>query len=118
MFHHTRGRHRVANQQPQRRRRNRRQHDSADADDAEETCEQLKGNIEIIDQQIADIDEKLRTSAAAKDGSSGAATRTWAPIVVKVRFPPKPQSDHWLSSRCASTQHDSHSSISDFHHDH
>ncbi len=33
-------------------------------------------------------------AAAAKDGSSGAATRTWAPIVVKVRFPPKPQSDH------------------------
>lgn len=38
--------------------------------------------------------EAAADAAAAKDDPAAATKRTWAPVIVKVRFPSKPQSDH------------------------
>lgn len=38
--------------------------------------------------------EAAADAAAAKDDPAAAPKRTWAPVIVKVRFPTKPQSDH------------------------
>lgn len=66
---------------------------NADGTDAVNGFCEMGGRVAIALNARLSV-EAAADAAAAKDDPAAAAKRTWVPVIVKLRFPSKPQSDH------------------------